>query len=78
MAGLSGGFIAGADLNEVTLDEPSIRSRVALRSHTLSSWRPCHRQNDRKRRKVGSLTARTPHAFCTAVPLREGAYRNNP
>jgi NADH:ubiquinone oxidoreductase subunit F (NADH-binding) len=27
MAGLSGGFIAGVDLDEVTLDEPSIRAR---------------------------------------------------
>ncbi len=27
MAGLSGGFLAGADLDEVTLDEPSIRSK---------------------------------------------------
>jgi len=27
MAGLSGGFIAGADLEEITLDEPSIRSK---------------------------------------------------
>lgn len=27
MAGLSGGFIGGADLDEVTLDEPSIRSK---------------------------------------------------
>ncbi len=27
MAGLSGGFIGGDDLNEVTLDEPSIRAR---------------------------------------------------
>ncbi|MEZ4416496.1 MAG: NADH-ubiquinone oxidoreductase-F iron-sulfur binding region domain-containing protein [Gemmatimonadota bacterium] len=27
MAGLSGGFLGGADLDEVTLDEPSIRSR---------------------------------------------------
>ena len=27
MAGLSGGFIAGADLDEVSLDEPSIRSK---------------------------------------------------
>ena len=27
MAGLSGGFIAGTDLDEVTLDEPSVRSK---------------------------------------------------
>jgi len=27
MAGLSGGFLAGSDLDEVTLDEPSIRSK---------------------------------------------------
>jgi NADH:ubiquinone oxidoreductase subunit F (NADH-binding) len=27
MAGLSGGFLGGSDLDEVTLDEPSIRSK---------------------------------------------------
>ncbi|MEE2813884.1 MAG: NADH-ubiquinone oxidoreductase-F iron-sulfur binding region domain-containing protein [Verrucomicrobiota bacterium] len=30
MAGLSGGFLAGDDLDEVTLDEPSIRSKGAF------------------------------------------------
>ena len=30
MAGLSGGFLGGADLDEVTLDEPSIRSKGAF------------------------------------------------
>jgi NADH-quinone oxidoreductase subunit F len=30
MAGLSGGFLAGTDLGEVTLDEPSIRSRKSF------------------------------------------------
>ena len=30
MAGLSGGFLGGSDLDEVTLDEPSIRSKGAF------------------------------------------------
>ena len=37
MAGLSGGFLAGDDL-DVTLDEPDIRSKEVLSSVRAASW----------------------------------------